>query len=228
MRTLLLPLLVALLAMPVTAMAQDPVIRITGQGSVTAAPDRAQARIGVETENDSAAEAMAQNGKAMAAVLSALRDAGVAEADIRTSGIDLSSQRRRLPDGRVSEEETFLAQNTVTVTIRALDRLGAVIDAAVRAGANRLGGIGFSVADDAALLAEARRLAVEDARTAAETYAAAAGLALGPVREIIAADPAQGPVQRGFAMESAAVPVAPGTLSVGARVTVEWALSEAE
>ena len=75
----------------------------------------------------------------------------------------------------------FQANNTVTVRVREIARLGEMIDALAGAGANRLYGIGFEVSEPRAALDAARREAVADARAKAELYAEAAGVTLGPV-----------------------------------------------
>lgn len=227
-----LPLLLAALALALPALAEEPsapVIRIAGTGTVAAAPDLAELTAGVETEDDTAEAAMARNAETMRGVLAALEAAGVPKADIRTSGLSLSAMPRRLPDGRVEAGETFRALNHVTVRTGDLAGVGALLDALVRSGANRIGGVRFTLEDDAAALAEARRAAIADARTAAETFATAAGLVLGPVREIAAGggEPGHGGA-RATAQIASAVPVEPGQLTISAGVTVTWTLAPAE
>jgi uncharacterized protein YggE len=100
-----------------------------------------------------------------------------------------------------------------------------VIDALTGAGANRLYGISFDVADKKAHLEMARRLAVEDARARASLYAEAAGVTLGPVISIRDTPSGDGPVAfRADAMVAAAPPVAGGTVTLGAEVEVVWGI----
>jgi hypothetical protein len=92
-----------------------------------------------------------------------------------------------------------------------------LLDEAVNAGANSINGVTFSVDDQTAAASEARRLAVEDARTKAEELAAAAGLTLGSVVSIAegAVSPMPPPMpaaaDAGMAEAQAAVPVQPGS-----------------
>ena len=112
----------------------------------------------------------------------------------------------------------------VTVRVRAVGTLGAVIDALTAAGMNRLDGVGFEVA-------EPRRISTgrggrgQDARAKAELYARAAGVTLGPVRPIREAMETPGPIlMRAEAMADAAPPVAEGTVSLGAQVEIVYAI----
>lgn len=221
-------LILALLALfPVAAVAQDgPVLTVTGEGRVALRPDIALIQLGVTTEARSAEQALADNSADMARVLAFLAAAGIAEADIQTSGLRLSPRQEDYRgDSTPPRVIGFVATNEVTVRVRDLDRLGEVLDAVVREGANRFNGLSFGLADDAEALAEARRRAVAEARTKAETYAFAAGVVLGPVRSIT--DRAGGVAPMDMRLSMAAmesVPVAPGEVSVQASVTITWDL----
>jgi uncharacterized protein YggE len=110
--------------------------------------------------------------------------------------------------------------------VRALDRLGATLDAAAAAGATDIGGIAFDIADRSALLAQARRAAVADARAAAALLAEAAGARLGaPLSITEGAQAGPWPVMRAqMDMAPAASPVAPGQTTVTASVSIAFAL----
>jgi uncharacterized protein YggE len=117
----------------------------------------------------------------------------------------------------------------VTVRVRALDALGAVLDGVVSDGANTLNGLGFGLAEDRPLMDEARRLAVADAAAKARLYAEAAGVTLGRVRSISEAGGYAPPMplamEAGYA-KSADVPVAPGELSISASVAIVYEIAE--
>jgi len=208
--------------------AGPPEIRVSGHGHVEAVPDVAFVRAGVWSDAREARDAMAQNSQAMKRVIDALRQAGVAERDLQTEQLDLSPRYRSARRGEPDEGpqlEGYRAQNAVRATVRDISKVGAVLDAAVSSGANRIDGVSFGVADPAPLLERARTAAMGDARRRAETLAAAEKVRVGPVRWIEegpAAAPGPRPEFRQMAAAEAAVPIAPGQLSFEVQVRVAY------
>jgi uncharacterized protein len=202
-------------------------VTVEGVGHASRAPDVLRIQVAVETPGDSVDQALAGTNRAMDAVLTALRDAGVAGADLRTSSLSI----RPLYDKHGRLITGYLAGNGVTATLRDLEQAGTVISAVAGAGgdATRVSGLHFDVDDDADLLEQARQSAVADARRRAETYATAAGRSVGRVLRISEVDEARPvPVRsRMMAMAEAAgpVPLEGGLHEVTAAVTVEWALA---
>ena len=223
------PMLAALtlvLAAATPALAQDRAaeaprrIVVTGDASAEAAPDRASFTAGVQAEARGARDALTAASTAMTQVLAALEAAGVAKADLQTSELSVDPVWDDGDGGqRQPQVRGYMASNLVTVRARDLAALGALIDAASEAGANRFMGLSFALADPAAQEAEARAAAVAEARARAEQLASAAGVRLGPVLSITEQGGA-GPMPM-FARADAmpAPPVAPG--SVGVTVSVE-------
>ena len=223
-RVLVALFLTLCLAVPARA-ETGPQITVTGEGKVDLPPDMATLRLGVSTQARRASEALASNSADMAAVLAFLAGEGIAEADIQTSGLSLMPRQDRDAQGRATTVG-FVASNEVVVRVRDLDRLGGLMDAVVREGANRFGGLQFGLSDMSAALAEARIRAVADARTKAETYAEAAGVTLGPIRTISDQSGGIRPMEMRMAAAAAdAVPIAAGAVSVTAGVTITWALA---
>lgn len=203
-----------------------PQISVTGEGQVEAAPDLATIMLGVTTEAKGAAEALAANSAAMAAVVENLKAAGIAPRDIQTTGLALNPVWESYrSDGR-QRIDRFQATNGVTVRVRTIERTGAVLDAAVKDGANTLNGLSFGVAEPRPLMDEARARAVADARRRAELLATAAGVRLGRVLTIAEAGGGGAPVPmfRAEAAMSEAPPVEGGELAIRAMVTVTWEL----
>lgn len=227
-------------ALPATAYSGDrplapvpvPTISVTGEGRAEAVPDMASIRIGIMVEAPTAAEALAQASEAVRATLALLDDAGIAARDRQTTGLSLNPNRDYGRTGNGPARITgYTAQNGVTVRVRDLSMLGALLDLVVsEGGANRLDGLSFSLADPAPLRDAARRDAVADARRRAELYAEAAGVRLGPVLAI--SDGAAGgpvvPLMRAdmVAMSEAAVPIAEGEIELTARVQMVFAIAE--
>lgn len=201
-------------------------VTVRGVGAARRPPDVLRVEVAVQAQATTVDEAMGEANRAMEEVLAALRGAGVGPADLATTSLSLWPQHDR--QGRVVT--AYQAGNAVTATLRDVAAAGEVLAAVARAGgdATRLSGLRFDVSDDAAMLAEARREAVVDARRRAETYASAAGRALGEVLRIAEAEQVV-PVPRAARMTAAAesagpVPLEAGEHEVTAEVTVEWTL----
>jgi uncharacterized protein YggE len=197
-------------------------LTVTGLGSVRTVPDRASFSFGVETQAATARAALTQNAAEAKKLLDALRAAGIAAADLQTSQVSLNPRTDERGTGIVG----YSAITTVTATLRDLSRAGAVVDAAVDAGANTVSGPSLTRGDTDAQYRQALRLAYADASTKAEALAAAAGKTLGAVTAIV--ESSSGSVPYAVAKDAAAstaVEIAPGTQSVDAVVTVTFALS---
>jgi uncharacterized protein len=199
-------------------------IVVGGEGSVSVAPDFAQLRGGVTTRGKTATEATDSNAKLMAAVIAALRSAGIEQKDIRTSQFSVQPIYA-LPQSGVEQKVIgFGASNQVTVTVRQIGRVGEMFDRLVAAGATDVGNIAFLHSDPSKVLDQAREAAVADARRKAELYAHAAGLTLGAVAWIAedtgSAPPAGLKMFRAAAAVAAPTPVATGEDTLRVQITV--------
>lgn len=158
----------------VTGMRQ---VTVVGNGESRVAPDIATVQIGVETAAPTTQEALAQNSSQANAIIEQIKQLGVAEADIQTSGFNISSNYDT--DGRTISGYTV--SNMVSVTIRDLAQAGALLDQVVQAGANRIYGVSFGLSDPKAAQIQARDAAMADARARAEQLARAGGASIGQV-----------------------------------------------
>ena len=206
-------------------------IAVSGTGEVSATPDMATIFVGVVSEMETAAAALADNNDRANAMIDALKGAGIDEADIRTTRFAVDPQIVYPGSSQQSAEAprivAYRVTNDVQVTVRDLDALGGLLDTVVGSGANRINGLTFDASNAVELSERAEELAVEDALARAARMASAADQQLGPVVSItdqIGGGPQ--PYAR-VAMESAAptVPIAEGTITITAtvRVTVELA-----
>lgn len=174
--------LLAVLVFVPAAQAQSPVrtISVTGEASLTAANDTARVGFGVEGRGASRPVALRRSSANLRKVLTALRRLGVADRDLRTRGVSVAPRRdrrgRRLPG--------YIARGGVSVVVRDVTQTGAVVDAAVAAGAASVAGPSFFIDDPQALLRRALVAAFGDARSKAAALAAEAGLTLGPTISI--------------------------------------------
>jgi hypothetical protein len=212
---------------PMTQQPAAPIaaqISVTGTGTVQAAPDMATISLGVTQTADTAKGAMDQTNAELARVLANMKAAGIDARDLQTSGLSLQPTWDAATN--TPSTKSFTASNQVTVTVRALDTLGGVLDAAVKDGANTLNNVQFGVSDPAPLLDEARLRAVADARHRADVMVNAAGVRLGAITQM--SEQGGGMVApRGEMMMRAsadAVPVQAGELAFSVNVAMTWQL----
>lgn len=201
-------------------------IRVTGEARVSARPDRVQIDVGVSSQAEHSAQAAADNAREVAAVLAALRPAAGPGAEIKTISYSLSPNYQYHPGGEPPTLTGYTALNVVRVTLDDLGRMGNVIDAATRAGANRVQGIQFTLRDQDAVRAEALREAAVRARADADVLASALGVKILRVLTVEESSPRLLPIRpvamagmRAAAAE-VATPVEEGTLDVTADVTL--------
>lgn len=228
-------LLAATLLIPtggVAAEISQRTITVNGTGKVSVPPDMATIRTGVLTQAPTAGEALKNNSAAMQELMGTLTKMGVARKDIQTTSFNVSPLYQRDPRGRNQNNiEGYRVQNQVTVDVRDLEKLGALLDAVVQAGSNQLSGVQFGVADATEVMNTARALAIKDAKSRADTYAAAAGVRVLSVQSISEAgsvSPRPPMMGRAMAMDSAAVPVATGELDFQVSVQVVYTLAGGE
>lgn len=120
-------------------------ISLTGSGSASAQADQATVDLGVQITSDSASDAIGENADKMSAVIEAIKALGVSEDDIVTTSYSVYPQYDWTEAGRVFRGYTVT--NLVQVTVKDLDLVGDVIDAAATSGANQINGISFGLSD---------------------------------------------------------------------------------
>jgi uncharacterized protein YggE len=217
---------------PPPAPGRPGTITVPGRGSVRVEPDVASLRFGVVIVRPTAAEARAAAATTMDGVIAALTGGGVDRRDLRTGLVGLDAVRD-YSSGGAPRTTGYQLTNKVETTVRAIDTVGALIDAALAAGATSMDGLEFRVDDPTTALTEARRLAVADARARAETLAAEAGVRLGEVIEIFeggALLPGPPRPMAAFALKAAAdvsTPVEAGANELEIAVTVTFAIAPA-
>lgn len=200
---------------------------VSGQGVVYGEPDQAVLELGVEATDADARAVIEATSEAMRELQEALVAQGVREDDIRTTIFDLYREEP-LDGGGEPLPERYRLIHMVEVTVREVSAVGDILAEAVDAGADRIGGVRFGLSDPGALQEQARRAAVQDARSKAETLSEAAGRTLGEALRIEETDGAEPPrpfESRTMSLAAAdAAPVAPGRLAVRVNVTVAYAL----
>ena len=215
------------LALPLAAGAETALITVTGEASVAVQPDVATLSLGVTTQAATAAEAMAANTAALSVVLARLKTAGISDRDLQTSNLTLNPNWVGYDSGATPTIAGYTAANLLTVRVRALDTLGAVLDAAITDGANTLNGLTFELSDPKPKMDEARRAAVADATARAKLLVEAAGAKLGAVQSITEGGGFVNPTPM-FRQDvaSAPVPVAGGEIGVTSSVTMVFEIGK--
>lgn len=197
-------------------------IAVRGEGRVAVTPDLAYVTFGVETSGANLVQAQRENTALMTAVLDTLKASGIEEKDLQTVGYNVSPQIDR--EGR---QTGWRVGNVVRATVRDLSSLGGTIDQVVAAGATRVSGVSFDVANKDDAIRRAREAAVADARGKAEHYARLTNVQLGAPVTIVedssparAPQPAGAPAQRG-GDGSTPIEAGEGTITVTVQISFE-------
>jgi len=220
----------SLFSVPVSAQAGPPPqgppnISASAMGEVQIVPDRAMLNVAVESQGQSAAAAAAANATKQTRVIDAIKAAGVAAAQIPTSGYNVYPEYAQ-QSGQGPRVTGYRANNTVQVEVRSIDAVGKVIDAALGAGATNLGALSLFASNPDPARREALQKAVAKARSDAEAAATAAGGTLGALVELVV-DPFNEPrplmqQSMGRVAMAASTPIEVGEMSVQAMVRVRW------
>jgi uncharacterized protein YggE len=190
-----------------------------GHGEVSVAPDMATLTVGVQSKGQDANEALARNATAQNAVIAAVEAQGVPASHIQTTNLSLYFD---------SQGDNYIADHELTIRIDAVSRVGAILDAAVGAGANNSWGVGFGLKDQSAARSQALQAAVKDARSRADAMASGLGVSVTGVASASEASyNVQYPQPYAAASRAAApggtpTPVQPGELTITADVNVAF------
>lgn len=203
-------------------------IVVSGTGRIELTPDIADLRLGVSIARPTVDGARAEAASAMTAILAAIRAAGVADGDVRTTMVSVQP-RYDYRDGKPPVLTGYELSNAVEVTIRDLAGIGGVIDGSLAAGATSMEGLAFRVDDPTDAERAARLGAMAQARARADVLAEAAGVAIARVDAVVeGGDWSPGPprpMAARLAMSDAATPVEGGTVEVIVSVTVTYRMA---
>lgn len=242
-------LAVAFAAVPTAVLAQEETgvrertLNVSATGQVEVVPDVAVVRLGVETQAETAMDALTQNSDQMTTLIESLTASGVMTDQIQTQQVQIlpvysMPTMEPVPEPQPSEQEPAEEQNTllgyravnvVSVRLEGMEGLGTLLDSAIEAGGNRIDGIWFEMSDPQAALDEARAAAWEEAQRKGQALAELAGLTLGEVISI--GETSFLPVSVAQSMMAGAdmgVPIQPGTITLQADIHVTWRISDGE
>ena len=203
-------------------------VSVTASGRVSAMPDLAAISTGVQTDANTAREAMSRNTVAMTKLIDGLKATGIDAKDIQTTAVTINPRYTNPRDGTQPVINGYSAGNQVRIVVRDMKRVGEILDAALTLGATQMGGISFDVSQAETLKDEARKVAIANARRRAELFAAATGASVGQVISISEDAQFNGPqpVLMGTRAKAVAgpVPVEAGSMELDATVHVTWSL----
>lgn len=207
-------------------------ITVVGTGSAFVDPDVARAVVGVNVTAPTINAASDEVDQRMTSVMQALDEAGIDSKDIQTSDYSIYFEERprfEVVPGSVEQEPEgqYRVSNQVRITIRQLDRVGEILDAAVEAGANNVFGVTFTREDAEGARSQARVEAVENAQAKAQEYAGLNDLTLGSVVSV--SEVVGGSAPYGLVREAAAEglggggpSISPGQLEVQVQIQITY------
>ena len=193
-------------------------IWVNGSGQVTTTPDIATIRGGVNVIRETVGEAHREAAQQMNAMMQALTARGIAESDIQTTRYNIYPEYQYDRESEKNELVGYRVSNEVSVTVKALDQVGMIIDDMVTAGGDDtvFNGVSFSLSDAKPLEEEARKLAVQDLIDKATQLADNAGVSLGDLIYISESSRGSPRTVSEAAMmaDAAAAPISPGEFNV--------------
>lgn len=205
-------------------------LRVEGKGEAKAEPDEAWVDLAVETVGNTAKAAGEENARKMERVIAALTGAGIPRKEIDTRNYSVYPEYAQPAPNAEPKLRGYRANNTVSVHVRELPRLGDLIDRAIASGANRVDGVRFALSKEDAVYAEALRQAVERGRKTAEVLAASLGVRLGAVLEVSTVSepphvyPARMAMMEAGDKSAPTTPILPQEQTVEAQVTLIYAI----
>lgn len=140
-------------------------LKVEGKGSIIVQPDMAVVILGVTTENKQLQPAQEENAQRITNILNTLKRLGVDSRDVETQSYIIEPQYDYTEGKQIFRG--YRVVHTLKVTIRNVERVGAVIDAAVESGANLVNNISFAVEEPSRYYQQALRSAIDDAQSKA-------------------------------------------------------------
>ena len=193
-----------------------------GRGSVRVKPDIANVQIGVVTEARDLMVAQESNARITTQVINGLKQMGIEEKDVQTQDYSIRPEYDYI-DGR-QVFRGYNVQNILNVTVRNIERVGAIVDAAVANGANQVGGISFNIENPREQYRRALQMALQDAKDKAEAIAKKNHYVLCSTPISIQEEGELGIIAQEATLLKAAstTPIQPGQLEITASVKVEF------
>lgn len=205
-----------------------PSLVTSGQGEGKVTPDRVSVLVNVQTRAATAAAAAAENARRSKAVLDALERLGLTKDQLSTEGYSAYPEMRYDREGGTPRVTGYVVTNSVRAESKRVEQAGAIIDAAIAAGANLINSLSFYAASIDEPRRQAIALAVASARADAEAMAQAAGGRIGALLELSTQGPTVPPrpmfdlAARAKVAMAEQTPINPGQQTVNVFVSARW------
>jgi uncharacterized protein YggE len=210
---------------------QQERILVTGTGKMSAVPDVATLGVGIEAQETTVAQAQSEASQAMNNVTTALKTNGVADTDIQNRQYSIDQVTQWDSEKQENIVLGYRVTNIVNAKIRAMDKIGTIIDAVTVAGGDltRINGLAFSIDDPTPFQQQARAKAVPDAQAKASQLAQLAGVTLGKPTYISESVQVPTPIYSqavGMAEAIPPTPISPGEMEISVSVQITYAIAQ--
>src|SRR5213080_652673 len=149
-------------------------VTVAGEATTRVEPDTAVLVLAVVTESAQAITAQQENARKSDAVTTAVKNLAGSNAEIKTSDYPLQPQYN-YRENQLPKIIGYDARNSVIVTTSDLKNVGALIDAASRAGANSIDSVSFTLRQTSPARGQALADATQQAMNKARSIAQALG-----------------------------------------------------
>ncbi|MFA7300747.1 MAG: SIMPL domain-containing protein [Candidatus Shapirobacteria bacterium] len=158
-------------------------VTVTGEAKSQQKNQIASFSAGIDAVNDSKENAVKEVNTKMESLIKAAKDFGVSEGDIKTQSLNYYQSEEVYYDNGIqkSRKGQWRVSNSVTITLREIDKSGALADMLASSGANNVYGPNFQFDDTSEFENSLFDLAIKNAKIKAETIAMASGRKLGKV-----------------------------------------------
>lgn len=167
----------------VTQQKGEPLV-VSGEGKVAVVPDIAKVTLGIEESGVSLKEVQNKVNQKSQNLTGALKKLGIGEKDIKTVSYNVYPEYNyEMTPQKITG---YRVSTGYEVRIKDFEKVNEVLVKATEVGINVIGNINFEVNETAKneKLNEARKMAVEEAKTKADGLARAAGISLGKILNI--------------------------------------------
>ena len=209
-----------------------PYVRVHGDATISARPDRVQLDVGVISQGPTSEAAAELNARQSKTVVDTLRQI-LPAANIQTVNFSVNPNYEYPKDGSAPTIRNYTANNTVRLALDDLSQLRKLVDAATKAGASNVNRLNFMLRDESTARAEALGKAADQARSGAAALAARLKVKLGRLLSVEEEQPVI--VSPGRQVELAAAvhsgtaaadPIEPGSIEVHASVTLTFEVTQ--
>lgn len=196
------------------------IMTLSGKGKVTATPDLAILRFGVETTGENLSVIQNENARISQAILKSIKQLGIT--DITTAQYTINKIYDYVDNRQI--DKGYAVRNLLEVRLKNVDQVGKVIDVAVANGANIVDLIEFQVSNPDTYYLKALNLAVEDAKQKASSIADTLGIIVDLVPRKVTENSTSPIIPRNISLREGAfaTPIEPGTQQIEASVTLEF------